>query len=177
MQWKEEDIVSLLQTGKAPLGHTSGLMSEVVLHSTQYLSASDAKAMAVYLKSLPARSPLAAKSTLPMVEMNASMRQGSKLYEQHCANCHGDKGQGRPNVYPALAGNRFVNATNTLNLVQIVRQGGFTPVTASNPRPFGMPPFGLTLNDRELASVLTYIRNNWGNEADPVSEFDAGRSQ
>jgi mono/diheme cytochrome c family protein len=76
-----------------------------------------------------------------------------------------------------LADNRFVTAAQTLNLVQVVRRGGFTPVTASNPRPFGMPPFVLTLNDSERASVLTFIRNSWGNQAAPVSEFEAGRNQ
>jgi mono/diheme cytochrome c family protein len=76
-----------------------------------------------------------------------------------------------------LAGNRFVTAAQTLNLVQVVRRGGFAPATAINPRPYGMPPFVLTLNDSELASVLTYIRNSWGNQAAPVSEFEAGRAQ
>jgi mono/diheme cytochrome c family protein len=105
------------------------------------------------------------------------MKQGGQLYEKHCADCHGKQGQGRLGVYPALAGNRFVTATQTLNLVQVVRRGGFTPVTTSTPRPYGMPPFVLTLNDSERASVLTYIRNSWGNHAAPVSEFEAGRTQ
>ncbi len=176
-QWKEEDIASLLLKGHAPMGHTRGLMSEVVVHSTQYLSATDAKAIAVYLKSLPVQVPLVKQVTTPTADRAEVMRQGSQIYEKHCANCHGPQGQGQPGAYPALAGSRFVTASHTLNLVQSVRQGGFAPATAATPRPFGMPPFMLTLNDRELASVLTYIRNSWGNQAEPVSEFDAGRTR
>ncbi len=108
-------------------------------------------------------------------DAQAFARQGGKIYEKHCAECHGAQGQGRPGAYPALAGSRFVTAAQTVNLVQIVRTGGFTPSTAANPRPFGMPPFQLLLNDRELVSVLTYIRSAWGNRASAVSEYDAGK--
>ena len=174
-QWSAQEIVALLQAGVAPKGSTSGLMSEVVQHSTQYLTAADAQAMAEYLQSLPTQvsSPVDLRSQAP--DAQAFARQGGKIYEKHCAECHGAQGQGRPGAYPALAGSRFVTAAQTVNLVQIVRTGGFTPSTAANPRPFGMPPFQLLLNDRELASVLTYIRSAWGNRASAVSEYDAGK--
>jgi len=174
-QWSSKDIVALLQTGVAPKGSTSGLMSEVVRHSTQYLTAADAQAMAEYLRSLPAQVAAPALSRHQASAAEASVQQGGKLYQQHCAQCHGAQGQGQPGAYPALAGSRFVTATQTVNLVQIVRQGGFTPSTAANPRPFGMPPFQLLLNDRELASVLTFIRSSWGNRAAAVTEFDVGK--
>ena len=176
-QWSETDIVTLLQTGAAPSGHTSGLMAEVVTHSTQHLTDADALAMAVYLKSLPQSVVQPAAVRAPSAEEMDFTRQGGRLYEKHCANCHGDQGQGREGVYPSLAASRFVTAAQTANLVRVVRQGGFTPSTMRNPRPFGMPPFQLTLNDRELASVLTYIRTSWGNRAESVSEFAVGRLQ
>jgi mono/diheme cytochrome c family protein len=65
----------------------------------------------------------------------------------------------------------------TDNLVQAVLHGGFAVATAGNPRPFGMPPFQLQLNDAQTAAVLTYIRNAWGNRAVPVSEFDINRQR
>jgi mono/diheme cytochrome c family protein len=52
---------------------------------------------------------------------------------------------------------------NTHNLVQTVLYGGFGPVTSGNPRPFGMPPYVLTLSDRDVADVLSYLRQAWGN--------------
>jgi mono/diheme cytochrome c family protein len=49
--------------------------------------------------------------------------------------------------------------------------GGFSPATAANPRPFGMPPYLLTLTDAEVAAVLTHVRSSWGNQASAVSEL------
>ena len=77
-----------------------------------------------------------------------------------------------PGAYPALAGNRAVVMAQTTNLVQAVLHGGFAPATAGNPRPFGMPPFVLVLNDADIAAVLSHVRTAWGNAASEVSELD-----
>ena len=55
------------------------------------------------------------------------------------------------------------------NLLQVVLYGGFNAATAGYPRPFGMPPFLLTLSDQELAATLSHIRTAWGNQASEVS--------
>ena len=193
----KQDLIDLLKTGVSRHAAVSGPMSEVVLGSTQYLSVQDLGAMAEYLKELPATSALPWSSGKPDASVNsakASMTgmagtatnpaadvpgsvaaSGAKLYEQHCAQCHGDSGRGVPNAYPALAGNRAVTMTQTSNLVQIVLNGGYPPATDGNPRPYGMPPFVLVLNDSETAAVLTYIRNAWGNQASAVSPLEVDR--
>ena len=55
--------------------------------------------------------------------------------------------------------------------------GGFPPSTEGNPRPYGMPPFYQDLGDEDVAAVVTYIRQTWGNSAAAVShaEVDRGR--
>jgi mono/diheme cytochrome c family protein len=103
--------------------------------------------------------------------------RGTLLYERHCAACHGDRGEGVRGAYPPLAGNRAVTLPNTTNLVQVVLGGGFPPATAGNPRPYGMPPYVMLLNDADLAAVLTHIRTSWGNQASPVTEFDVTRQR
>jgi len=165
--WTEEDTVRFLQTGVNAHALASGPMAEVVLHGTQYLNDADARGMATYLKALP-QDPAPA----PTQVTGVSTPRGAKLYEDHCANCHGLQGQGQPGAYPALAGNRAVTMTPTNNLVLTVLGGGFAPSTHSNPRPYGMPPFVLQLGDADIAEVLTYVRSAWGNQAAPVSEFD-----
>ena len=90
---------------------------------------------------------------------------GANLYKEHCASCHGEAGQGVPRAYPALAGSGGVNLWSPVNLIQIVLHGGFAPVTSANPRPFGMPPFALSLSDHEIATVLSFVRSAWGNRA------------
>ena len=79
------------------------------------------------------------------------------------------------NAYPALSGNRTVVMPQTVNLVQIVLNGGYAPATEGNPRPYGMPPFVLVLNDSDIAAVLTHIRGSWGNQGGAVSELDVNR--
>lgn len=61
------------------------------------------------------------------------------------------------------------------NVVQMIRRGGFAPTTAGHPRPFGMPPYGQLLDDREIAAVATFIRQSWGHAAPPVSPLDVLR--
>ena len=167
------DVVQLLRTGVSPQGSALGPMAEVVLHSTQFLAPADLQAMAVYLQSLPAMAP-ATSAPVAVVPASAS-DTGSKLYERHCADCHGDKGQGVAMAYPALAGNRAVRMDNVSNLVQIVLRGGFAPATAGNPRPFGMPPYQMVLSDQDVAEVITYIRSAWGNQAGAVTVLDVAR--
>ena len=66
---------------------------------------------------------------------------------------------------------------DTTNLVQVVLQGGYPPATAGNPRPYGMPPFMQSLHDEEIANLLSYIRNAWGNEAAKVDTIDVFRAR
>jgi mono/diheme cytochrome c family protein len=105
------------------------------------------------------------------------VQRGAKLYEQHCAACHGDDGKGVAGAYPSLAGNRSVTMPVTQNLVQIVLNGGFPPATRGHPRPFGMPPFATVLTDAEVADILTFIRGAWGNKAAPVAEVTVGQQR
>ena len=171
--WDREQIVSLLKNGVSPRASVSGPMSEVVLRSTQYLSREDLGAMAQYLKELPRESPKPEAAVAPANAINTA--KAAKLYEQHCAQCHGDKGQGVANAYPALAGNRAVTMPSTENLVQMVLGGGFSPATTGNPRPFGMPPFVLVLDDSEVADVITHIRSSWGNQAGGITSIQVQR--
>ncbi len=169
--WETRHVVALLKTGISPRGSATGPMAEVVLHSTQYLSEQDLGAMSSFLKTLPqADRPDGPASTSAPAGPARSSERGAKMYEQHCAQCHGEHGEGVAGAYPPLAGNRAVTMHSTANLVQIVLHGGFAPATAGNPRPFGMPPFVLQLSDRDIAAVLTHLRTAWGNRASEVTE-------
>jgi len=132
--------------------------------------------MALYLKALPEADPAPATPAAPSVRRDARvMERGAKIYDQRCAYCHGDVGQGAQGAYPALAGNRAVLMDSTANLIQIVRHGGFLPATAGNPRPYGMPPFNQVLDDSDVSAVLTFVRASWGNDAPALSARDMMR--
>ncbi|KQX95042.1 c-type cytochrome [Variovorax sp. Root473] len=178
--WPAADVVALLKTGTAPRGSVMGPMADVVFRSTQYLSDADLGAMATYLKDLPEAVkqdvPEAQQAPAAPVRRDAgAMVRGARIYDQRCAYCHGDQGQGAAGAYPPLAGNRAVTMAQPTNLIQVIAHGGFLPATAGNPRPYGMPPFGHALDATEVAEVLTYIRGSWGNNAAPVTQLDTMR--
>ena len=172
--WDKQHIVALLKNGVSPRASVTGPMAEVVQRSTQYLSDADLGAMAQFLKELPA-SHTAPPEPAAIKTQGESVERAAKLYEQHCAQCHGAKGEGIANAYPALAGNRAVTMGQASNLVQIVLNGGYAPATQGNPRPFGMPPFVLVLNDADMALVLTHIRQSWGNRASEITPVEVNR--
>lgn len=169
-EWPLADIVQLLQTGISSRGTAIGPMAEVVLHSLQYLEPADLRAMAVFLKSLPPAPADADPREVPKPSA-AVLDRGGRLYAQHCASCHGERGEGVRGAYPPLAGNRAVTLPVTANLVQVVLHGGYPAATQGNPRPYGMPPFATVLSDTDVSAVLTYIRASWNNGAAPVSEL------
>lgn len=177
--WPQEHIVQLLKTGVSVNGNTSasvsGPMAEVVSRSLQHLNDADLRAMAQYLQSLPVSASAAPQSDETRVVLPAFLAAGEKLYRQHCADCHGNAGQGQAPAYPALAGNRALTMEPTVNPIRMVLNGGFAPATGGNPRPYSMPPFGPVLSDVEVAQVLTYVRASWGNQASPVSASDVNR--
>lgn len=172
--WDKQHIVSLLKNGVSPRASVTGPMAEVVQRSTQYLNDADLGAMAQFLKELPA-SNTAAPQPASIKTQGESVERAAKLYEQNCAQCHGAKGEGIANAYPALAGNRAVTMGQASNLVQIVLNGGYAPATEGNPRPFGMPPFVLVLDDTDMALVLTHIRQSWGNRASEITPLEVNR--
>lgn len=174
------EIVRLLGTGTSAQAQTSGPMAEVVQHGLQFMTAADLQAVAVYLKSRAQSEPASEAPTRRATVNPRVAEMGLKTYERHCAQCHGDKGQGVLTAtgqvaYPALAGNRAVQLKDPTNLVQLVLYGGYSPATAGHPQPFGMPPFVLELDDRDIAAVLTHLRTQWGNTGAEVTPLQVNR--
>jgi mono/diheme cytochrome c family protein len=169
--WSERAIVALLQDGVSARGSVQGPMAEVVARSTRYLSGDDLAAMAVYLRALPG----AGRAAEPDAATAVANARGARLYADHCAACHGERGEGVAGAYPELAGNRAVAISPPANLVHVVLRGGFPPTTAGNPRPFGMPPYATVFSDQDVADVLSHLRASWGHRAAAVSTLEVSR--
>ncbi|MFC5524920.1 c-type cytochrome [Rhodanobacter ginsengisoli] len=171
--WREQDIVDLLKTGLSARGAAFGPMADVVATSTQHLTGDDLQAIATYLASLPPRAPVAEEK--PPFNAKAIVQQGEKVYAQHCAACHRKDGGGVAGIYPPLDGNSSVTEPSGINATRMVLLGGFTPLTAANPRPYSMPPFAQQLSDSEVSAVVSYIRRTWTNHAAVVRPEDVSR--
>lgn len=85
---------------------------------------------------------------------------GAKLYSRDCAGCHQTDGQGKQNMAPALVRSRYVTGSPAVatRILLAGKEG-----TAM------MPPFRATYTDEQIASVLTFLRREWGHTASPVS--------
>lgn len=175
--WDTAHIVALLRDGSSPRGSALGPMADVVYRSLQYLRDDDLQAIATFLKALPQQRSAAGSRKAPDP---AQVEAGGKLYETHCADCHGTQGEGAKSasgatMLPPLAGNRTVTMEPPANLIRVIVHGGFLPATRGNPRPFGMPPFGLVLNDSEIAALASFMRTSWGHDAGEVRPQDVSR--
>jgi mono/diheme cytochrome c family protein len=170
--WSADDIVEYLATGSNKESTAAGPMVEVVEQSTQYLSQPDLRAIAVYLKSLPGNKD--DSRTDDRAGDDDTMKRGAQLYVDNCDGCHLRDGSGEPNVFPPLRASSAIQAAKPETLIQVVLQGYASPATGPKPTGLAMPAFSDKLSDADIADVLTYIRNSWGNHAGAVSSDDVG---
>ncbi len=103
---------------------------------------------------------------------------GRKHYITSCSACHGDDGQGVRRFAPPLAGSEWV-LENERRLVLILLHGLEGPITVKDhlyeaPEILPVMPANSVLDDKTLAAIITYIRNEWGNHADPVPPATVG---
>jgi alcohol dehydrogenase (quinone), cytochrome c subunit len=174
--WATQDLADLLKNGHN-LSHAviGSAMSDVVVHSTQYLRDEDLDAIAAYLKSLPpARndpSTFAMNSaTARALQAGINDNRGAELYVDNCATCHRTDGHGYQRVFPEIAGNSTVLSDDATSLVRLVLAGSRSPATTGAPSRLGMPGFAARLSDAEVALLATFVRQSWGNNASAVRE-------
>ena len=179
--WSKEDIVATLRTARSAEQSVIGApMSEVVVHSTQNLTAADSQAIAAYLKTLAPSHAATAKfaanpATAAALARGHEPDRGAQLYDDNCAACHHTDGLGSPMAMPKIAGNSSVLADDPGSLILLVLGGSALPGTAQAPSPLGMPGFGWRLSNEEVAQLLTFIRTSWGNHAAGVTAGEVAR--
>lgn len=171
-----DQLADYLRNGATEHGAAYGSMAEVVYTSLRHLRPADAQAMATYLKSVPPHggdeAPDASRFLYAGAQPTSNPHNGGRLYQDHCASCHGDTGEGRGRDYPPLRGAVSVTAPDPINAVRMVLYGGMPPTTEGNPRPHSMPPYAGRLDNAEIAAIVTHIRSNWGEQSRPVSPAD-----
>ena len=181
--WGDQDIVQYLQRGSAPgKGQAAGPMAEAVDHSLRHLTGADLAAIALYLKSIPARrdpnitraadawggpyADLASIRGKPLPK-NPDQMTGLQLYDAYCATCHQDRGQGSfDGGLPPLFHNTATGRRNTDNLVMVMLDGIAWRTDGSGIR---MPAFAQELSDRQVATLGDYLTQHFGDPAATVT--------
>lgn len=105
---------------------------------------------------------------------------GKELYEResYCGTCHQEQGQGlAASGYPPLRQSKWVTE-NKERLIKLTLKGLYGPMTVLNRQYKGivpMTPFEGLMNDQEVAAVLTYVRNSFGNRASVVTQQEVAQ--
>ena len=100
---------------------------------------------------------------------SVQLEDGQEIYMTRCLSCHMTNGEGVPGVFPPLANSEHVTGDKGV-LIRMILQGLSGEIVVNGTTYSGMmPPWGGFLNDEQVAQVLTYVRSNFGNEADAVT--------
>ncbi|WP_321954058.1 c-type cytochrome [Paraburkholderia bannensis] len=189
--WSEQQLVDYLRNGHAQgRASAAGPMAEAIEHSFSQMPESDLRAIAAYIKRVPAK-PLSAASgqradfawthvrtlshendegggdsTPDQIADYQHVTSGAVLYGAACASCHGDRGEGKVGLYPSLTSSATAGSSDASNLIMTVAQGidrhDATGQTV-------MPAFGRDMSDEQIAAVVNYVTKRFGNPAVAVS--------
>jgi mono/diheme cytochrome c family protein len=177
--WSKDDLIDFLKNGHNRTETAFGSMIDVINNSTPYLSDSDLNAIASYLKSLPAtatQQPVAYNDTTTAALHSGHPTQpGATIYTGTCANCHGFDGKGFGPYTPALANNPVVLDDDPSSLINLVLNGSNPLVVKGTPDAYRMPQFRQQYSDQDIADVVTFIRNGWGNQAPAVTAAEVAK--
>jgi nitrite reductase (NO-forming) len=97
---------------------------------------------------------------------------GSVLFNGTCSVCHQNNGMGLPGVFPPLAGSDFLTARSPEKVISVVINGITGPITVNGEDYNSVMPPMSNLNDDEIANILTYVYNSWGNKGDRIRPAD-----
>jgi cytochrome c6 len=94
------------------------------------------------------------------VQAGAQAVDGKTLYTKNCAACHQAGGAGIPGAFPALKGSAFVQGAPDAVIATVLKGRA------------GMPTFASAFDDGQMALVLSYVRQSWGNKGAAISAAD-----
>jgi nitrite reductase (NO-forming) len=108
------------------------------------------------------------------LSLEAQTAAGKTLFQGTCSTCHQAEGQGIAQVFPPLAGSDYL-MSDKRRAIGIVMNGLSGPVTVKGQTYNSVMPPMSQLNDDEIANILTFVRNSWGNKGDAVSSKEVAQ--
>lgn len=115
--------------------------------------------------------PVVVEAALPEPSFADRFKDGHTLFESNCSACHQTTGLGLPGTFPPLAKSDFLMGRQDMGIGIVLNGINNQPITV-NGKPFkGVMP-QLSLTDDQIASILTYVRNSWGNKSPAVKASD-----
>lgn len=101
---------------------------------------------------------------------------GKRVYSTACAPCHQPGGTGTPGMFPPLAASEWVNTEGAQRMIRIVLNGLSGPIEVAGAQYNNvMVPWRDTLKDEDIAAVLSFVRNEWGNKGSFVTPEEVAK--
>ncbi len=182
--WTTDELAQYLKTGNVPgKAQAAGPMAEVVENSTSHLSDEDLHALATFIKAVPGqasdgpdRFSFAGHPTdITDYRADAGRHagEGEQLFIAACATCHMLSGSGvKDGAYPSLFHNSVTGAANADNLVMAVLHGVERRGSINDA---SMPAFEDEFDDNQVASLVNYVKDTFGNPQGKVNAEDVHR--
>lgn len=176
-RWSEEALFAFLSEGRNEHAVVFGSMTEAFNNSLQFMTDEDLRAIAHYLKSLPGDGPAWRAEPARVTSLVSAAQSGipgAETYMANCAACHGRDGSGQNRWIPPLAGATSAQITEPASQINVTLNGSGRVVAEGMPDAFRMPPYRGKLSDAEIADVLSFVRNSWGNQGGAVDPAAVG---
>ena len=90
------------------------------------------------------------------------IKNGKEVYVRYCQSCHMEKGEGVEGLYPPLAKTSYIKSSK--KIIDIILYGQLGEVTVNGKKYNTDMPAQAYLTDDQIADVLTFVRNSWGNK-------------
>jgi mono/diheme cytochrome c family protein len=157
-EWTDAQLQQFLSTGHAEdRGPAAGPMAEVVEYSLRYLTPEDIRAIATYLRGVPAQPGVSQMRAL-VAESPEDVR-GRRLFVQACTGCHLLNGEGRQSPWAALRGDHSTRDVSGTNLVQVLARGSQIETAQG---PMFMHSFIAGYSNEEIAAIGNFVIGQFG---------------
>lgn len=123
-----------------------------------------------------AKRPVKRAPARPAAGLASSIASGNKLFTAHCVSCHQADGGGVQNMNPPLIKTKYVLG-DKVKLAGIVLNGFSDNVEIEGNTYSNTMPSLSVLKDKEIADILTYVRNSFGNKASAVTMADVKKAR
>ena len=152
-----------------PARNADGTYRIPVKDATALIAADNKVIAKIQAAAAPAPAPAAPAEAGPFVKASDDqMKRGAAVYARTCIACHQPTGMGLPPVFPPIANAPIVVGNPELP-IKFILQGLMGPITVNGTTYTSMMPPVAGVTDADVADVLTYVRQSFGNKGNPVS--------
>ena len=186
LSWKEQVILNglAIKAGDIEEAGSIRFAAKPSLFSRADLPLDDTrKNMLLRVFTWPGYQPLVASSSGSSLDESGLklFAEGRQKYLATCSGCHGNNGKGATRLGPPLAGSEWVLG-DEVRLSLILLHGMEGPIEVAGkkydaPEILPVMPAHSTMDDRSIAAILTYIRNEWGNQAPAITGRTVGSTR